>query len=77
MDMGIPTYVSHCYGLNVDNRFQAIHERIEGILVLIKATERFEDRAHLLLDLRTLLDEADQLLQQNPKASKAAELSAD
>lgn len=46
-------------------QFETIQERIEGILVLIKATKKSKDRLRLLRDMRVLVDEADQLLHQN------------
>jgi hypothetical protein len=63
----------------MDDHFQAVQDRIEGILVLLKTSKSFEDKARLLGDLRLLLDETDQMLSEKtepesplPKRSKAA-----
>jgi hypothetical protein len=50
----------------VSDNIQTIQERIEGILILMRATKEFEDRVTLLRDLRILIDEADQMLLQKP-----------
>jgi hypothetical protein len=49
----------------MDDHFRFLQDRIEGILVLLKTTKSFEDKARLLGDLRLLLDETDQILSQS------------
>jgi hypothetical protein len=63
----------------MDDHFQDVQDRIEGILVLLKTTKSFENKARLLGDLRLLLDETDRMLSEKtdsesalPMRSKAA-----
>jgi hypothetical protein len=58
--------VRPCYDSTMADRFREIQERIECILVLLKATKKFENRARLLRDMRILLDKADKVILQRP-----------
>jgi len=56
------------------DRFQEIQERIECILVLLKATKTFGDRARLLRDMRALLDKADRIVLQRPEVESGQQI---
>ena len=60
----------------MSDHFQALQDRIEGMLVLLRSTKSFEDRARMLGDLRLLIDETDRMLNQEPESEPALPVRA-